>query len=387
MNQIRGEVDHCRARLIKYCKGQGVDLGCGWSKIRIDAIGVDLLCPDAELKMDARLLDQFPDEHFDYVFSSHLLEEIENTEATLREWLRILKKDGNLVLYQADKDAYYPLGHSNCNKAHKHHFSKEALWEILKKIGGVKLIHSEGVQGSEWSFELVIKKIEENETNMVKLKQYKFEHVLQSPWITDIYKKYLPDIGFLVEIGVGHTCTDESRKNNYKFCELYGSNTAELLNLGWSGLYIEPIEEFCTEAALLHKDIKDRLKIINLGASDCFETCTIYGEETFIPNPLLIYKDHLGKPYKYPGTKIECKPTSVILTEAGCPKKIDFMSIDVEGYEEKVLRGINFNLHSPKILFIETTRITTEKVQSIIPKNYKLLTTEGLNSCFVEEHI
>jgi hypothetical protein len=63
------------------------------------------------------------------------------------------------------------------------------------------------------------------------------------------------------------------------------------------------------------------------------------------------------------------------------------MSIDVEGYEEKVLRGINFNLHSPKILFIETTRITTEKVQSIIPKNYKLLTTEGLNSCFVEEHI
>jgi len=162
MNQIRGEVDHCRARLIKYCKGQGVDLGCGWSKIRIDAIGVDLLCPDAELKMDARLLDQFPDEHFDYVFSSHLLEEIENTEATLREWLRILKKDGNLVLYQADKDAYYPLGHSNCNKAHKHHFSKEALWEILKKIGGIKLIHSEGVQGSEWSFELVVQKTGEN---------------------------------------------------------------------------------------------------------------------------------------------------------------------------------------------------------------------------------
>jgi len=161
MNQIRGEVDHCRARLIKYCKGQGVDLGCGWSKIRIDAIGVDLLCPDAELKMDARLLDQFPDEHFDYVFSSHLLEEIENTEATLREWLRVLKVGGHIVLYQADINSYYPLGDPLCNRAHKHHFSPESLWEIFKKIGGVKLIHSKIPPKPEWSFELVVEKTNE----------------------------------------------------------------------------------------------------------------------------------------------------------------------------------------------------------------------------------
>ena len=159
---IKGEVDHCRHRLIKYCKGQGLDLGCGRSQIRVDAIGIDLYYPEADLKMDARLLPEFPGNHFDYVFSSHLLEEIEDTEAILREWLRILKPTGNIVLYQADINTYYQLGDPRCNRSHKHHFSKETLSEVFKKIGGVKLIHAKDPQGDEWSFELVIKKLPPN---------------------------------------------------------------------------------------------------------------------------------------------------------------------------------------------------------------------------------
>jgi SAM-dependent methyltransferase len=155
---IKGEVDHCRHRLLKFCKGQGVDIGCGNSLIRVDAIGVDLYNPEADLKMDARLLREFPDNHFDYVFSSHLLEEIENTEATLREWLRILKPNGNIVLYQADKNLYYSFEDPRCNRNHKHHFSKESLWEIFKKIGGTTLTHTKDPQSPEWSFELVVKK-------------------------------------------------------------------------------------------------------------------------------------------------------------------------------------------------------------------------------------
>ena len=36
----RGETDNCRNRLLKYCDGQGLDLGCGNVKIKIDAIGI-----------------------------------------------------------------------------------------------------------------------------------------------------------------------------------------------------------------------------------------------------------------------------------------------------------------------------------------------------------
>jgi SAM-dependent methyltransferase len=163
-DQIKGEVDHCRYRLMKYCKGQGLDLGCGRSKIRVDAIGIDLYSPLADMNCDARLLEQYPDEHFDYVFSSHLLEEIENTQAVLREWLRVIKVGGHIVLYQADIELYYPLGHELCNRNHLHHFDWKSLWEILKGLGNTELIHhGRHPDNKEWSFELVVKKTKSEE--------------------------------------------------------------------------------------------------------------------------------------------------------------------------------------------------------------------------------
>lgn len=159
MQNVKGETDHCRDRLMKYCQGQGIDLGCGSTRIRTDTIGIDLYNPQADMKADARDLNDFPDDHFDYVYSSHLLEEIENTEATLKEWLRILKKGGYLVLYQADEELYYSFDDPLCNKAHKHHFSWESLWKIFENIGDTELIHhGRHIELGEWSFELVVRK-------------------------------------------------------------------------------------------------------------------------------------------------------------------------------------------------------------------------------------
>lgn len=162
----RGETDNCRNRLLKYCNGQGLDLGCGNIKIKPDAIGIDLLSPVADMHTDARLMPCYPNNHFDYIYSSHLLEEIQDTEATLKEWLRILKDGGNIVLYQADKNLYYPLNDPKCNPKHIHHFDWEMLWAIFQKIGGVQLIHHavhSQPPANEWSFELVVKKGEKQE--------------------------------------------------------------------------------------------------------------------------------------------------------------------------------------------------------------------------------
>ena len=159
--ELKGETDHCRSRLMKYCNGQGVDLGCGQVKLRPSAIGIDLGNPAAaDMRADARVLKMYSNDFFDYVFSSHLLEQLENTEAVLREWVRIVKPGGYLVLYQADKEYYYPIGHPQCNALHKHHFSWEDLWAILEKIGGVYLVHHArfDTHVSEWSFELVVRK-------------------------------------------------------------------------------------------------------------------------------------------------------------------------------------------------------------------------------------
>jgi len=158
MNKPRGETDNCRNRLLKYCKGQGLDLGCGMSKIKPDAIGIDLLSPLADMRLDARILPYYSSGTFDYIYSSHLLEEIEDTKSTLKEWIRLTKKGGYIVLNQADKDIYPPIGDPKCNLSHKHHFDWEELWAIFEDIGDMELIYHNGHFKNDWSFELVVRK-------------------------------------------------------------------------------------------------------------------------------------------------------------------------------------------------------------------------------------
>ena len=161
MDRLKGETDNCRNRLLKYCTGQGLDLGCGNVKIKRDSIGIDLLSPLADMGIDARLMPCYPDNQFDYIYSSHLLEEIQDTEPTLKEWLRILKDDGYLVLYQVDKEYYHSLDDPRCNQRHIHHFSWEELWKIFQKIDNIELIHHARYNMKmygEWSFEIVVRK-------------------------------------------------------------------------------------------------------------------------------------------------------------------------------------------------------------------------------------
>ena len=73
------------------------------------------------------------------------------------------------------------------------------------------------------------------------------------------YNKYFPNKnnGFLVEIGVGHTLDGidnivDGTLDKIKNISRCGSNTADLLDLGWSGIYIEPVLEYCDEAKISH---------------------------------------------------------------------------------------------------------------------------------------
>ncbi len=105
MTQELGETVHIRSEVIEFCKGKGLDLGCGGVKICPEAWGFDLPTPytdlkftPIELKGDAR---QLPVNNgvLDYVYSSHLLEDFTNTFDVMFEWTRVLKKGGYLILY------------------------------------------------------------------------------------------------------------------------------------------------------------------------------------------------------------------------------------------------------------------------------------------------
>jgi len=155
--------------LVPYTRGKVLDLGCGPFKAFPHFIGVDNGHHDQQFgwqnKADIILdtcekLDIFASHSMDAVFSSHLLEHIEDTKGSLKEWYRVLKQGGYLCLYLPHKNLYPNVGEEGANPDHKHDFLPEDIIEIMKDVGGWDLIRNEDRnEDYEYSFLQVYKKI------------------------------------------------------------------------------------------------------------------------------------------------------------------------------------------------------------------------------------
>ena len=89
----------------KYCMGTGIDIGCGDDPLdpKIDKwdfrISKD---QDAENFTSQNI----PNEIYDFVYSSHCLEDLAHPGLALQNWWRILKPGGYLILYIPHRDLY-----------------------------------------------------------------------------------------------------------------------------------------------------------------------------------------------------------------------------------------------------------------------------------------
>jgi SAM-dependent methyltransferase len=95
-----------------YCKGLSIDIGCGFEKVAADALGVDKLAYGqsgqtgcmigqhscADIQADAGDLYFLADGTFDAAVSRHVFEHLPEPNATIKEWLRIVKPGGLLAL-------------------------------------------------------------------------------------------------------------------------------------------------------------------------------------------------------------------------------------------------------------------------------------------------
>lgn len=180
------ETAKCRKRLKKFVKGYGVDIGYGGDPILDQAITIDLAEPyikvgDHSLNLagDARNLYWFRDEVLDFVYSSHLLEDFEDTKEVLTEWLRVLTIEGYLILFcpveQAYREYCKSMGQPR-NQAHKiDNFDLVYVKKILDEIGVTEIIHFNPLVDI-YSFELVAKKVKPLPDKKAKIKYTKAEY-------------------------------------------------------------------------------------------------------------------------------------------------------------------------------------------------------------------
>lgn len=126
--------------LIPYVKGRVLDIGCGQYKALPHFIGVDnghhWGNKGVDVISEADDLSLFASQSCDAVFSSHLLEHIpyEKVPATLKEWFRVTKQGGHVILYLPDEDDYPKVGQPGANPDHKWDVSFNKLMDCAEKL-------------------------------------------------------------------------------------------------------------------------------------------------------------------------------------------------------------------------------------------------------------
>ena len=159
----------------RYCPGKGLDIGYGGDLLSDNCEGWDFE------EGDAQYLNSIKDSEFDFVYSSHTLEHMVDPEISLKNWWRVLKSGGYLILYLPHRDLYEKKKTlpSRFSEEHKHFFLLDrdekpdtiGILPLIKRtLSDYKMIyakvcyeghtitdpeiHSDG----EYSIEVVIKK-------------------------------------------------------------------------------------------------------------------------------------------------------------------------------------------------------------------------------------
>ena len=144
------ETSKYRSLTEQYCGGCGIDIASGgipvvpWAwqlelpKERYASYHGTNDCGPIQLRGDAATI-QVDSGSLDFVYASHLLEDFEDWEPPLREWSRLLKKGGYLIVLLPDKVLWKQATERGQppNVAHKHEGTVGELSTYAEKIGCV----------------------------------------------------------------------------------------------------------------------------------------------------------------------------------------------------------------------------------------------------------
>lgn len=168
------ETSRIRQFVLPYCRDKGLDIGavggggeqsqweCG---VKYDSIVVDLRpTRKPSIISDARKLTVIGDNECDYVYSSHMLEDLIDKDIIpcLNEWFRVIKDNGYLIIYCPVQRVYKrhcEITNQPVNRDHKvEYFSLRYLKNKLEKCDYKYEVIYEIPIVNNYSFLLVIKK-------------------------------------------------------------------------------------------------------------------------------------------------------------------------------------------------------------------------------------
>lgn len=179
------------------------------------------------------------------------------------------------------------------------------------------------------------------------------------------------DKGFYVDIGANNP-RDQS-------------NTCYFYQRGWSGINIDALpgsmKPFNTERK---RDINLEIPI-----SDTEETLTYYNYETTFYNTFDKEQAKAITEKLVEAVELNTKTLAWVL-DNHCPvEEIDFLTVDTEGFDLKVLKSNNWEKYRPKVVVVEMNSAreyfeTTEIAQLMKTHNYTFSCNTTQNAFFIE---
>lgn len=164
------------------------------------------------------------------------------------------------------------------------------------------------------------------------------------------------------------------------------SNTKRFYLSGWRGINVDPN----TESYL--KFVKDRSRDINLniGISDKKSKLKFY---RFFPDTLSTFSSKLAGLYRRQGYRqidvanIQTLPLSLVLKKYSSKKIIDFLTIDTEGFDERVLHSNDWKKFKPRIICVESNKGQGDKINNyVVSLGYRRVYDNSLNTIYLENN-
>ena len=157
-----------------------------------------------------------------------------------------------------------------------------------------------------------------------------------------------------------------------------GSQTWAFEQQGWTGVLIEP-----------QPDLAERLR----GA----RAAKVYGVACSTPQnagktlPLFLagIQSSLEPDFYVAGVQrsgmceVPIMTLDQVLRDAGAPRPLDFVSIDVEGHDVEVLLGFDLAYWQPRLLLIEDVVQSLRLHRHIVSRGYRWVRRTGINSWYV----
>lgn len=190
------------------------------------------------------------------------------------------------------------------------------------------------------------------------------------------------DPGFYIDVGAWEPTLDSVTKHFY--------------DRGWHGINIEPVPFYH------EKLVAERSRDINLlmAAGDAnkkhqFAYIEGTGLSTFNEENIKLGSDNRTVhriPVLVRTLSVICA-AHVPLGPNARPIPIDFLKIDVEGYEREVILGMDFGYYRPKVLVIEATIPGTETPawdtwdDLVLERGYEFLEFDSLNRWYLRKEV